>query len=194
MKRSTTLGKGTKYDFTKDHKDKNPQIYNSHSDFDLKHPHSPMFSFGIGRDKYAKVYLETAKMYDKDVPGPGKYDTLKPFGSGSAKFSIKGKTSDKEIISKGSMPGPGQYPVTIQIKPTGKVPISNIRNIVNINFGADKSKRFVYDNNRYPGPQHYELKPLINGKGQVFISKYKSSPGRSIYAKYPDPLLKHNSN
>jgi hypothetical protein len=146
MKRTTSLGKGNKYDFTRDHKDKNPQFYNSRSDFDLKNPHSPMYSFGESRDKYAKVYYETTKMFDKDVPGPGKYEHIyKPFGGEAPKFSIKGKPSEKGLVAKSTMPGPGQYQIKIQINKEGKLPVSNIRNTTTVNFGANKAKRFNYE-------------------------------------------------
>ena len=43
------------------------------------------------RDKFEKAYCEGTKMNDPNVPGPGKYSYLKPFGSDAVKFSIKGK-------------------------------------------------------------------------------------------------------
>ena len=61
-KRSTTFGLGNKYDFTKSQKGMNTQFYSNGSDFDKEHPHSPCFSFGVGRDKYSTVYYETNKM------------------------------------------------------------------------------------------------------------------------------------
>jgi hypothetical protein len=47
--------------------------------------------------------------------------------------------------------------------------------------------------NNFPGPQKYDIQPLITGKGHIFLSKYKSSPGRSIYGKYADPSMKNSS-
>jgi predicted PurR-regulated permease PerM len=34
--------------------------------------------------------------------------------------------------------------------------------------------------NKVPGPQKYESKTLINGKGIIFNSKFSSSPGKTI--------------
>lgn len=141
MKRFTTLGKGNKYDFTSGHYRNNAQFSNYKSDFDRAHPNAPSYSFGVGRDKYEKVYVESAKIIDINIPGPGKYSILKPFGANSIKFSIKGKHRSRSVDVSFNMPGPGAYQNSIQINPGGKYPISKIANIAGVNFGADKSKR-----------------------------------------------------
>jgi hypothetical protein len=142
-KRSTTLGRGSKYDFTKDHKNKCASIYNSQSDFDPKNPHSPRFTFGISRSHYEKVYYETNKMIDKNVPGPGKYDLLRPFGDDGIKFSIRGKEKNLDLLEASKVPGPGSYkPPAINTE--GKFPLSNFSNIHNVKFGGKNDKRFNY--------------------------------------------------
>ena len=83
-------------------------------------------------------------MFDKDVPGPGKYNYLKQFGTEAPKFSIKGKPDEKGLTSKSKLPGPGQYPVTLSINTEGKYPLSKIRNTTKIIFGLNKSARFNY--------------------------------------------------
>ena len=65
--RSTSLGKGDKFDFTKENKGKNAQFYNMPTDFDPNKPHTPSWTFGISRGYYDKVYYETNKMLDKNV-------------------------------------------------------------------------------------------------------------------------------
>jgi hypothetical protein len=144
MTRAASIGKGTKYDFTRESKGKNAQFYNVGSDFDAETPHSPKYSFGIGREFFGKVYYDTNKMFDKDVPGPGKYDYLKTFGHDSYKFSIKGKPNEKGLVSKSKTPGPGEYPITIQINKDGKYPTSQFKNATKIIFGANKGERFNY--------------------------------------------------
>lgn len=72
MKRSTSIGYGTKYDFTRDAKSKSPVFYNFKSDFDQKNPNGPKYSFGLGRECMYKTY-------DYSGPGPAKYNILKPF-------------------------------------------------------------------------------------------------------------------
>jgi hypothetical protein len=141
--RTTSLGKGDKYDFTRDSKGKNAQFYNLPSDFDAKKPHTPAWTFGISRSYYDKVYYESNKMFDKNVPGPGKYKYLKPFGSDANKFSIYGKGESKNLAKTSRSPGPGEYPI-ISINPNGKYPLSNMKNATNIAFGLSKEKRFNY--------------------------------------------------
>jgi hypothetical protein len=140
-KRCTSLGKGLKYDFTKENKGKCDKFYNSFSDFDPKHPHSPRFTFGISRSHYEKVYIESNKSIDKNVPGPGKYDTTKPFGKDAFKFSIRGK--GKLGVEGSKMPGPGQYN-QISLSSTGKYPLSSYNNLRSIKFGKQDEQRFIY--------------------------------------------------
>ena len=52
-KRATSIGYGTKYDFTKEQKNKAP-YYNMKSDFGKDHP-LPSYTFGIAREHYEKV-------------------------------------------------------------------------------------------------------------------------------------------
>ena len=181
MSRYTTLGKGNKSDFTAGAKNKSPVFYEPKSDFDQAHPHSPRYTFGLGRDKFAKAYCEGTKMFDKDIPGPGKYTYLKPFGSDACKFSIKGKHNRAKSVEMKSTPGPGEYKEMIQINKAGKFPSSKFENIHEVNFGADKSKRFVYSYNKNPGPSEYNIKPLF---GMIFDSRYRSNPPKSISFKW----------
>jgi hypothetical protein len=51
--RAASIGRGTKYDFTKGKT--GAPFYNMPTDFDQKKPHSPMFTFGVSRGFYEKV-------------------------------------------------------------------------------------------------------------------------------------------
>ncbi len=137
------MGRGTKYDFTRETRDKNPQFYNIPSDFDPKKPHTPSWSFGISRSHYEKVYYETNKFVDKSVPGPGKYNYLRPFGTEALKFSIYGKGDSKTFGKASKVPGPGEYPI-VSINPKGRYPLSGMKNATAIVFGLNKEKRFNY--------------------------------------------------
>jgi hypothetical protein len=202
--RTTSLGKGGKYDFTKEHKGKNASFYNTPSDFDAKKPHSPAYSFGISRHYYDKVFYETTKMYDKNVPGPGKYDYLKPFGSNSLKFSIVGRPNKLNLSQSDKQPGPGQYP-TIAINPSGKYPLSSFKNSSSIIFGQNNAKRFNYTCNliytlfinliddKNPGPDKYEIKSLIGSGGFIYQSNFKSPNAKSIFGKPKDSTAKMKS-
>ncbi len=59
-KRGTSLGYGTKYDFTKEQKNKAP-YYNHKSDFGKDHP-MPSYTFGIARQYYEKVWINLDKL------------------------------------------------------------------------------------------------------------------------------------
>lgn len=145
MKRSTTLGKGSKFDFTKEGKSKNAQFYNLGSDFDQSHPHSPKWTFGISRSHYDKVYYESGTVIDKNIPGPGLYDVLKPFGKDGPKYSMKGRSSDeKQKTKKMIVPGPGEY-VAVSTSMSGKYPLSKYKNTSNIIWSYNKSKKLEYE-------------------------------------------------
>ena len=186
--RSTNMGFGNRYDFTASQKNINSKFYGNYSDFDPQHPHGPKFSFANGRDKYEKVYIGSTVSNDKNVPGPGKYYILKPFGYDGVKFTIKGRNDNKNNNNnnnknknkKTGVPGPGQYPITVKINNQGKYPVSNISNISSLKFGLDKSKRFIYKMNKFPGPGTYDVKPLM---GKIFDSKFRSYSGASILGK-----------
>ena len=62
--------------------------YNIGKDFNPKTSDAPAYSMGLGRSHFEKLYIESAKTIDKNVPGPGIYTTTKPFGSESLKFSM----------------------------------------------------------------------------------------------------------
>lgn len=191
--RSTSLGFGNKYDFTKEHKDKSQTFYNTSRDFDPKKSNAPAFTFGISRSFYDKVYCEANKMLDKNVPGPGLYTTTKPFGMEANKFSMVGKGKDLTKKSKTNEPGPGNYKY-VSMTVEGKYPLSKFRNTATITFGVNKEKRFNWNSkNKNPAPNNYNLKWLIDGKGFIFSSKFKSAPCSSLYGKGKDLSTKYTN-
>lgn len=153
MTRYATLGRGTKSDFTREGRGKNPEFYHVKRDFDKGNIRGPAFSFGICRESYAKVYYETNKTFDKNVPGPGKYNATKPIGYGSPSYTMRGRFhhgsgaggKSSTASSANDTPGPGTYKPAIYINPRGKYPSSRIENVREVDFGAFKSKRFNYN-------------------------------------------------
>jgi len=141
--RSTSLGFGNKYDFTKANKDKTAPYYNMGSDFDAKKFQHPAYTFGISRHYYEKVYCEASTFGDKSVPGPGNYNFVKPLGSDAFKYSLYGKGDQKILGTKMKVPGPGEYPI-VSINPPGRYPLSKMRNTTGIIWGHSKAKRFSY--------------------------------------------------
>ena len=55
--RSTTMGYGNKYDFTKENKDKCQNYYDVSKKFNPSKLESPSYTFAFGRDKYEKVRI-----------------------------------------------------------------------------------------------------------------------------------------
>jgi len=201
------MGYGTKYDFTKANKDKTAPFYNMGSDFDPKKHEHAAYTFGIGRQYYEKVYCESSTFGDKKIPGPGNYNYVRSIGHDCPKFTIVGR--HKEPSNKHKVPGPGEYPfVSMNIR--GRYPLSKMRNATSIVWSCSKAKRFVYDSNYIintyyntnyvnktnsmfklntyiiiienpnPGPGQYESKPLLNGTGSIFDSKYKSCGAKTL--------------
>ena len=125
-----------------------------------------------------------------NVPGPGKYNYLKPFGSDAPKVSFKGKIENPETRKKKEGEDIGDdeksktflYPsITIQIRPSGKYPVSQIPNVNTYKFDKDKSKRTQFVANRNPGPGTYEMKQLL---GRIFPSQYRSNEPYTIARRY----------
>lgn len=184
--RAASIGYGTKYDFTKENKDKCQNFYNISKDFNPKTSEAPCYTFGLGRSSFEKVYYESNKMIDKNIPGPAKYSILKPFGHEAPKYTLTFRQEDKGIKAKSKEPGPGEYKL-VGINPKGSYPSSNFCNTPNINFGNYTEKRFNYSEKmKVPGPGQYEVKWLIDGKGYNYISKFRSTGASTIVGRKPD--------
>ncbi len=129
-------------------------------------------------------------MLDKSVPGPGKFDITKPFGFEASKFSMVGKGFDNKNRKAKNEPGPGDYKL-VQINKEGKYPLSQFRNTSSISFCLSKEKRFNYSSKNFvPAPNAYDLKSMIDGKGYIYSSKYKSAAANSIVGKGKDLTTK----
>jgi hypothetical protein len=177
-KRSCSFGYGNKIDFSKESKDKSKVYYNIKSTFS-KNSGSPFYSFGIGRDL---TYNNKLSISNKNLPGPGQYNLLKPFGYNGKKFSIYSKIL--LLDNKKNFPGPGNYKNNIGISRKGLYPISEIKNIHSLNFGKNLNDRFSYRNqiekNFFPGPGNYNQKSLL---GKIFNSRYKSNNAYTFSSK-----------
>ena len=191
--RATSIGFGTKYDFTKEHKDKSQTFYNIAKDFDPKKSNAPAYTFGIARSFYDKVYCDANKMLDKNVPGPGLYTITRPFGYEASKYTMVGKGEDLQRKKAKNDPGPGQYKI-VQMNKEGIYPLSRFRNTAGITFGVSKEKRFSYNSkDKFPAPNKYNINNLITGKGFIFSSKFKSSAASSITGKGKDLSTKYTN-
>ena len=196
VKRTCSLGKGNKYDFTKNGKDvPAPNSYypcNLAIGFEKKKG----FSFGLSRDSAPQngivPFLKAARLN----PGPGAYTPFLPKSHKSITFRIKLDRNLKENVEL----GPGKYDIPPSFVPS--------KTIFNSKFQSTKSTKFAplkllinekNGNQRSSsnGPDHdkstagkmhdtdlaniiYDTKYQMNTKGQFFNSKYKNSLCRSF--------------
>lgn len=173
-KRSTSIGYGTKYDFTRDAKSKSPVFYNYKSDFDQKNPSGPRYSFGLGRDR---MYKST------DIPGPGpaNYNVLKPFGRDGIKYTMRIKYNRSSSMVNIGSPGPGAYSAVTKINPNGTYIVSKNENVHPVEFSKDKTERFNYHYEVTPGPSDYKKGSMF---GKIFDSRFRSTNGISMRPKF----------
>jgi hypothetical protein len=147
--RCAGFGFGNKYDFTKVKKGNNPEFYSVKRDFDKDNLKGPCYSFGAARETYEKVYYETNKTVDKNIPGPGKY-LPKPIKTApSYTIGVRDKSFGQTSRRARDGPGPGAYPPAIQINQQGKYPSSRYKNITSLSFGSPTSQRFKYKGKLY---------------------------------------------
>ena len=172
--RTTSLGYGTKYDFTKDAKSKSKVFYDFKSDFDQRNPRGPRYSFGIGRDH---MY----KSLDYTGPGPGKYNVRKPFGRDAAKYSFRMRLKRSSSCDDFGSPGPGAYKPVTRINPSGTYIVSKNENVHPVEFSKDKTERFIYHYDNTPGPSDYKKGSLF---GKIFESRFRSTNGISMRPKF----------
>ncbi len=164
--RSTSMGFGTKSDFTQNKNNPNLPFYNIKRLFDYKE--TPLYSFGR-----VLIYKKKEK-----GPGPAKYNIRKNLGSDAPKYSFGIKIKNK---IKENFPGPGTYKNYIDLNK--KIPLSKYRNSLFNGWSLSKSFRMSKKDNLTPGPNYYNIGNLINGNGYIFNSKYKSSLGKSLTSR-----------
>ena len=164
--RSTSMGFGTKSDFTQNKNNPNLPFYNIKRLFDYKE--TPLYSFGR-----ILIYKKIEK-----GPGPAKYNIRKNLGSDAPKYSFGIKLKNK---IKENFPGPGTYKNYIDLNK--KIPLSKYRNSLFNGWSLSKSFRMSKKDNLTPGPNYYNIGNLINGNGYIFNSKYKSSLGKSLTSR-----------
>lgn len=143
MKRTTCLGFGNRYDFTKS--SVRSEFISIKRDYDIGNQPGLKYSFGLSKECMLKKCCPGIKVIDKDIPGPGKYSVVNEPGMYSPRYTIHIKCGESGLnTSRDKSPGPGAYSPTIKINNKGKYPLSQISNVLTPNFGNDQSKRFFY--------------------------------------------------
>jgi len=139
--RKTTMGYGSRTYFVKNDGVPGSTKYTVLSEFDKIKNKQHMYTFGICREAYAKVYMETKLDKGRDAPGPGSYAIKKGIGSESAKFSLRPRTKSEPRGMKS--PGPGAYNMVPAITEKGKQFFAKYKSSRAPKFSPPQSKRFT---------------------------------------------------
>ena len=140
MRRTAGFGFGGKSDFTKGPSSSvHTEFVSIKRDFDKGNQPGYKYSFGLSRDKFGKAVCPGYKNIDKNVPGPGKYYTMKKTGSDAPSYSLHIKCGDTGWTNERMKnPGPGTY-TPYCTNANGRYPISRIPNVSSLNFGLSRS-------------------------------------------------------
>ena len=156
MTRKAGIGYGDKYDFYKE----NHKITEFIS---LKRSYDPNFcpgykySFGLGREKFAKRVIPGFKNIDMDIPGPAKYNVLKTIGAESPKYTFRKLCGKTFWVNKYmDNPSAAEYNVPSNFNPKGKFFNSKIHDIKGAAFSKDHTNRWA----NYKGKKYFLI--IIN--------------------------------
>ena len=205
-KRACSLGRGNKYDFTKNGRDvPAPNSYfpcNLAIGFEKKKG----FSFGLSRDSAPQhgitPFLKNASLN----PGPGTYTPGLLKSNKGASFRIKLQNHTKENCEV----GPGKYNVASSFEPsktifnskfqsTKSTKFAPLKVLINEKNEQGRSKSGGKDFQKMNGNTNGEVgqtnmvcdtKYQINKLGQFFNSKYQNSRCRSFGKSIRDPIKK----
>jgi len=176
-KRTTSMGYGFKYDFTKiNGQSPAPNAYAASSIFDEQNKKRG-FSFGLSREQM----LVTGGQYvgDKTSPGPGAYNT-REINKTNISYSFRPRTNAENLVSSKHVPGPGTYTTVGTIDPKGRYNVSKFKNSGATIINPSRSHEINDKKKNDPGPGAYDLKTGINTSGAYFVSKFKSNLARSF--------------
>jgi len=81
--------------FAKRNQSPPPNTYTLPSDFGDRMQKGKVFSFGICRDAYAKVYIKANPVIDPNMPGPGTYEVRQLAGKEALKYSMRPRTTNQ---------------------------------------------------------------------------------------------------
>ena len=149
MNRTAGFGYGQKSDFTKN-KNSRTEFISIKRDFDKGNLRGFKYSFGLGRDSFAKAYCPGYKNIDKNIPGPGKYNVIKELGADAPKYTLHELCGERGWTNKKmNNPAPGTYSPVVKINPNGKYPLSTISNIKSYNFGLSQTDRWNHYKSKF---------------------------------------------
>ncbi len=96
-RRTTSFGVGGRTNFSGRENSPPPGTYKLPSDFEGWKSKGRVFSFGISRDAYSKVYVKEHPVRDASLPGPGTYDVREVPGKDAKKVSFRPKTTNPRM-------------------------------------------------------------------------------------------------
>lgn len=94
LQRTTSFGVGQRVQLSVRQESPPPNRYNLPSDFENLKQKGKVFSFGICRDAYSKVYIKAHPVVDKSIPGPGSYEVREVPGKEGRKCCFRPKTTN----------------------------------------------------------------------------------------------------
>lgn len=173
-KRSCSLGKGNKMDFTRNVvANPAPNTYNPLNNT-VAHNKAPKSSFGISRElsPHMGIFRKPG-----ETPGPGAYDPKEIKTQKTCEFRVK--TRSKNFFENPN--GPGTYDILRSFQPAGDIVLSQFRSTSTVKF-APVSSAVPRES---PQPElFYDTKFQMNKTGVFFNSKYKNSLCRSFGKGY----------
>lgn len=193
-----SLGKGNKYDFTKNCKDTpSPNLYFPKNM--LIGSEKKGFSFGISRDKIPANGMLDPSKHGKNKPGPGAYTPIFPKSGATVTFRIKPDLNNKE----NPQVGPGKYNIHPSFEPCKTIFNSQYRSTQGTKFpplrsessGVFSKKKLNESTSKDQLDQLLcDMTHQINQKGVFFNSKYQNSRCRTFSKADRDKKLKQVNN
>lgn len=170
-KRSCSMGKGSKSDFTKTrYETPPPNAYN---------PQNNSIAFndamkpGIGVSREMAPQMGILPYKSEQLPGPGAYNPQSVPSQKTCQFRIKLKNKTDFVNPN----GPGSYDILRCFEPTQRVPLSQFKSVQNVKIAPVPLKI----SREQPQPElFYDTKFQMNKTGVFFNSKYSNSLCRTF--------------
>ena len=184
-KRACSLGKGTKYDFTKNCKfGPSPNIYFP-KNFSIGTDGKKGFSFGVSRELAPQNGIMYTSKFGGQKPGPGAYTPVLPKSQVTVTFRIK--TASKKHGNENI--GPGKYEFCPSFQPCKRIINSKFKSTKNIKFPPLRNTSLQQLNSPHKSKREQlsngdtlicDMTHQINKQGIFFNSKYHNSNCRSF--------------
>lgn len=179
--RTCSLGKGWKYDFTKNNKDVPApnSYYPKNLSIGINVAQRKGFTFGVSRELAPQNGIMFASRAGGVKPGPGAYTPELPKSQATVSFRIKTGHQNAENVQI----GPGKYNVSSTFEPAKLIFNSRFRTTKSCKFAPLRETLGTKEANlpdATPAALQCDLKHQINPSGSFFNSKYQNSMCRSF--------------